>query len=93
MGARRLEQWFFWCGFWNFSPTVYYDFLSQNGFKIKFLKGFLAFDQTKGFIDISPVDRFTPEPEMMQLCIARREKMQELVWPVQSKYRHFLKAT
>ena len=77
-------------GFWNFSPTAYYDFLTQNGFKIKFLRGYFPFNLSKGFVDISPVQRFDMEPEMMQLCVARREELKELVWPVQSKYRHML---
>lgn len=79
-------------GFWNFSPTAYFDGFQQNGFSLAFLQG-----RTKGeggvkMIDFAdkPIKRMIVPPEAVLMCVARKVKEEEFTWPIQSKYRHLL---
>lgn len=81
-------------GFWNFCPTVYPDYLGDNGFKIHYLNGV-----TGGIVDGQrefPVEqfmRFSPEPNAAIYLLAKRVERKPPVWPVQRKYRQFIKAS
>ena len=50
-------------GFWSFNPTLYHDFLGDNGFQILWLKGVQAGPglQPKAF-DLPPFGRFNEAP-------------------------------
>ena len=75
-------------GFWNFSPTVYPDFLGDNGFKIHVLTG-VTCDLRGGFkpVTVEPVRRFEAGPNLALYVVAERLTEQKMVWPVQHKYR------
>lgn len=76
-------------GFWSFNPTLYYDFLGDNGFKILWLKGVQAGPgmQPKAF-ELPPFQRFNEAPAGSAIvAIFERHQVQPIVWPVQRKYR------
>ena len=75
-------------GFWNFSPTVYPDFMEANGFELQVLTGVTG-DLARGFrsFAVDPVRRFEPPPNAALYVIAERREVRELRWPVQRKYR------
>ena len=75
-------------GFWNFSPTVYPDFLGDNGFKIHVLTG-VTCDLRTGFqpVAVEPVRRFEAGTNLALYVVAERIAIQKMVWPVQHKYR------
>ncbi len=70
-------------GFWNFSPTVYPDFLLDNGFKIQFMSGMTTANFLKGFgaFEVEAFLRFNAP------AVAERLEQRPFVWPVQRKYR------
>jgi hypothetical protein len=75
-------------GFWNFSPTVYPDFLLDNGFKIEIMTGMTS-DLRLGFsaFEVKPFTKFDPPKEAVMFVVAERQAAQALKWPVQRKYR------
>lgn len=75
-------------GFWNFSPTVYPDFLMDNGFEINFIAGVKGSLQD-GFktFDLELFSRSSLPQESMVYLVAKRLREQALIWPVQRKYR------
>jgi hypothetical protein len=75
-------------GFWNFNPTIYPDYLEDNGFAIRFMQG-SAGTARDGFqkFDIKPFARFDLPLASIIYVIAERLKLQDQVWPVQRKYR------
>ena len=75
-------------GFWNFSPTVYPDFMEANGFHLQVLTG-VAGDLAGGMrtFAVDPVARFDPPPNAALYVIAERREVRDLRWPVQRKYR------
>lgn len=76
-------------GFWNFSPTAYYDAFSQNGFVIHYLKGRTKSETGAGFFDFlpDPTLRGILPAEAVLMCVARKTTDAPFKWPVQSKYR------
>ncbi|MDE0801490.1 MAG: hypothetical protein OSB02_12245 [Rhodospirillaceae bacterium] len=79
-------------GFWNFSPTAYFDGFLQNGFEVNFLQGMFQSETGIKAIDFSsgPTERTMAPSEVTLICIAKKIKEQEFKWPVQSKYRDLL---
>ena len=75
-------------GFWNFSPTVYPDFMEANGFDLQLLTGVTG-DLASGMrtFPVDPVGRFDPPPNAALYVIAMRREVRTLAWPVQRKYR------
>lgn len=74
-------------GFYNFSPTFYADFYTQNGFELVFLTGIAGSGMSPTPFDVSPVARFRRAPDNSTLiAVARRVRAQPIVWPTQSKY-------
>ena len=75
-------------GFWNFSPTVYPDFMEANGFELQLLTG-VSGDLASGMrtFPVDPVARFDPPPASALYVIAERREVRDLRWPVQRKYR------
>ena len=75
-------------GFWNFCPTAFFDFYTQNGWVIEHQE----FYMNQGGVDkVAPVKgredgRYKVEPENGMICIARRETEAALKYPTQSKY-------
>jgi hypothetical protein len=76
-------------GFWNFSPTAYHDFFTQNGFKV-FLIGAYIGRECETTIEISLTARTAAPPNAGLLCIAQRVEVKPLSWPIQSKYKKML---
>lgn len=79
-------------GFWNFCPTVYPDYLGDNGFKIQYISSVTGgiMDGQKEF-PVELFTRFNPEPNAAIYLLAKRVERKPPVWPVQRKYRHFIK--
>jgi hypothetical protein len=79
-------------GFWNFSPTAYYDGFMQNGFDVNFLQGMFKSEAGIKAIDFSsaPTKRISAPAEVTLICVAHKIKEQEFKWPVQSKYMSLL---
>lgn len=75
-------------GFWNFSPTVYPDFLLDNGFKILFMSG-MTCDLVKVFgpFEVPPFARFAAPADAGIFVVAERLEQRAFTWPVQRKYR------
>lgn len=76
-------------GFWSFNPTLYYDFLGDNGFHILWLKGVQAGPGVKTQVfDLPPFTRFNEAPAGSAIVGAfARTEIRPIVWPVQRKYR------
>ena len=79
-------------GFWNFSPTVYPDFMEANGFELQLLTS-VSGDLASGMrtFPVDPVARFDPPPASALYVIAERREVRSLRWPVQRKYRGMIK--
>lgn len=75
-------------GFWNFSPTVYPDFMQANGFDLNALMGVTG-DLASGMraFEIDPVRGFDPPPRSALYVVAERREVRDLAWPVQRKYQ------
>ena len=69
-------------GFWNFSPTVYHDFYTQNGFDCEM---YLETDEEL-FVATGFVKRFKFESESMSQVIAKRNSDEPIKFPTQTKY-------
>ena len=79
-------------GFWNFSPTAYWDAFEQNGFEILLLRGVR---KENGRVEIFEIidkatSRFLVDGETVAICCAKKVRQQEFKWPVQSKYKAML---
>jgi len=69
-------------GFWNFSPTVYHDFYTQNGFDCEmYLESDGELFQATGF-----VKRFKLDSESQSQVLAKRINYQPIKFPTQTKY-------
>jgi hypothetical protein len=75
-------------GFFNFSPTFYHDFYTQNGHTMPapihgvYVNGIEV--QTN---QLHPIQRQNPTgPNAMVMCVARKKHDRPLIWPMQSKY-------
>jgi SAM-dependent methyltransferase len=76
-------------GFWNFSPTLYFDFLGDNGFTIDYLQAMSGHVLT-GMrpVTVQPHATFADAPPRTAIhLLARRTEVRPLVFPVQRKYR------
>jgi hypothetical protein len=74
-------------GFYNFSPTFYSDFYTQNGFELLFLTGIAGHVISPTQFDVSPAGRFQKAPDNSNLiAVARRTRAQPIIWPTQQKY-------
>jgi hypothetical protein len=75
-------------GFYNLSPTFYYDFYSQNGFEILFMNALASVAGKHEFREVPPVARFkTTLEDAVLVVVAQRKLAQPIVWPTQTKYR------
>lgn len=75
-------------GFWNFSPTIYPDYLGDNGFRIHLLTG-VAGNLLHGFkpFPVRSFTRFEAQPNAALYVVAERLEIRPHVWPMQRKYR------
>ena len=71
-------------GFYNLSPTLLYDFYTQNGWEIE---QFYAINN-QGAYEIPATKRFQAPPECSLFCVAKRVNDAPLKVPSQSKYIH-----
>jgi len=75
-------------GFFNFSPTFYYDFYGQNGHHLVApihgvtIKGIEVASYQMDPIRRQPVE----DPNGSIMCLARKMHNRPLIWPMQSKY-------
>lgn len=76
-------------GFYNFSPTIFYDFYSeQSGYRLVFLKGFSNLVRAPVQFDVLPTQRFNNAPEnSVLMAVAQRIAMRELKPVIQHKYK------
>lgn len=73
-------------GFYNISPTWFYDFYETNGFEIKHLEGWCW--ANKQSFEVPRAESFTGLPEHCLLTmIAQRTVTQEVKYPIQCRYR------
>lgn len=76
-------------GFWSMNPTLYFDFMSDNGYEIHYLRGINGNPST-GYqvIELPAFNRFGSVPDGTSIfCVAERKSIQPIIWPVQRKYR------
>ena len=79
-------------GFWNFSPTAYWDAFGQNGFEILLLRGVR---KENGRVEIFEImdkaaSRFAVDGETVAICCAKKIAQQQFRWPIQSKYKSMM---
>jgi hypothetical protein len=80
-------------GFWNFCPTIYFDYFGDNGFEIKYLNSVTgSVLELQREHPVEPFQRFQPQPQAALYVVAERTEIRPPVWPVQRKYRGFLKS-
>lgn len=79
-------------GFWNFSPTAFYDGFTQNGFKPLFLQARAKSVDSVSMYDFSKAtdERISVAPETVIISAARRISSVPFKWPIQSKYKDLL---
>lgn len=76
-------------GFWSMNPTLHHDFLTENGYAIHYLRGVVG-EIVSGCnsFDVPAVERFGSVPDRASIyCVAERESIQPITWPMQRKYR------
>lgn len=70
-------------GFYNVSPTLFYDFYVRNGFRIEALAG-----ATKGgWFEVPRTERFLAPQEASVLCVVRKIVEMPIRWHMQTKYQ------
>lgn len=73
-------------GFYGLNPTLYWDWYTQNGFEIMYIK--LTRAKSDEPSDVPPTARFKCEiSEVNIFAAAQRKEVKPLVWPVQTKYK------
>lgn len=76
-------------GFYNLNPTFYHDFYGQNGFRIIWYEAVINATSEPQTYTLPPYDRFQgPPPNATNLVISQREKAEDIIWPIQTKYRN-----
>ena len=76
--------------FYNLSPTFYYDFYLANGFEILLFRVVSDPVHNPKLFKVPAYDRFNLEgiPEKSNnFVIAKRAQVQDIVWPIQTKYK------
>lgn len=74
-------------GFYNLSPTVFYDFYTQNGWEIKDMKVIPT-----GAPDVQITKRFTVQVEHIIRALVLRKNDGVLKFPIQTKYLEKMEA-
>ena len=75
-------------GFFNFSPTFYHDFYTQNGHQLLSpLHGVSVRGIDVQSYQVPHTKRLkVDDPNAMIMCVARKNHNNKLTWPMQSKY-------
>jgi hypothetical protein len=73
-------------GFWNFSPCVYDNFFTQNGWKVLHYQAFTNSQKGLSQITVSTNGRQVVPPESLQFVIAKRLSLSTVNFPIQKKY-------
>lgn len=73
-------------GFWNFSPCAYFDFFSQNNWKILHYQALAR--QKEGLVPVSadPDSRKPLPPEVVHFMVVKKMHNSTTAFPVQKKY-------
>ena len=75
-------------GFYNFSPTWYFDFYETNGFKVELLNALHDPLGSSRLAQLPAHGRFDGVPDNCTLLVvARRMDIRPISWPIQRKYR------
>ena len=78
-------------GFFNFSPTFFFDFYLSVGFEIVFMKAVIkdAENETFSLVDLPPTQKIDVRnvPDCTILTAAQRKEEKAFSWPIQTKYR------
>ncbi|MDH5545023.1 MAG: hypothetical protein OEZ43_05485 [Gammaproteobacteria bacterium] len=75
-------------GFYNLNPTFYFDFYTDNGFDIVFQELIINAVVDPKLISVPPTRRFIDGPiDASNILIAQRHTVQDIEWPVQTKYK------
>lgn len=77
-------------GFYNLNPTLFYDFYTQNGFRVEELK-MVTRDGRSAQVPYTKRFKFADE-EANVFCVAKRVKVQSFTYPVQTKYKGLIPA-
>lgn len=74
-------------GFFNFSPTFYHDFYTQNGFRLHLMLAHWGSLLAPQIANVAPLARVRTVPaESNVVAVVQRNEDIELRWPMQSKY-------
>ena len=74
-------------GFFNFSPTFYYDFYGQNGHQLVApICSVVANGIHINSQELDPLRRQQVRDSAMVMCIVRKKHGRPAIWPTQSKY-------
>lgn len=72
-------------GFYNFNPTLFHDFYTDNGFEVESIR---LVGKDGGTLDVPHTKRFTYQgPEVNLFTVVRRLEVKEITFPTQTKYR------
>lgn len=79
-------------GFFSPSPTVYFDFYAANGFEIVSYRAFQGIQQVEKDYELWPNKDVYKRlkninHDSMQLVVAKRTEVKEIVWPTQKKFQ------
>jgi hypothetical protein len=76
-------------GFWNLSPTAYYDWYTDNGFDSVTVRVIWGAINQRNVQTVPPISRYKLPPEASCFVTATRSnlKADQPLWPVQSKYK------
>ena len=76
-------------GFFNFSPTFYYDFYIDNGHRlIAPITGFVNSGLEYKAFELNPVGRMKGTPENSWISVvAQKKNTHSPIWPTQTKYK------
>jgi len=75
-------------GFWNLSPTAYYDWYTDNGFDSVLVRVIWGKINQRGVQQLHPIKRYQLPPEASCFVTAHRSTIKaDPIWPVQSKYK------
>jgi hypothetical protein len=81
-------------GFFNFNPTLYADFYTQDGFELLMLNGISGDMKNPVLFNVPAMGRFHDVPrDSVLVAVARRTRVQPIVWPIQGKYKPAVAAT
>ena len=77
-------------GFWNISPTAYYDWYQNQGFDKVEVRVYWGPTNQRTVAAVNPVQRYKLPPEAIVFVTACRSRIPDAIaetWPTQTKYK------